>query len=482
MVRIWQSKGAAMRRPRRLTVVAAGLLALAAISGQTSARPAPDPGERIGPSSPNIVMILTDDQRWDTLWAMPSVQADLADHGVTFDQGFVVNSLCCPSRVSILTGQYSHSTMVYGNNGQYGGFNSFHGDGSTVATWLHDAGYHTGLVGKYLNEYSGPYIPPGWDHWFAFTGIPTGASYYNYTIDDDGTYLTYGNAPEDYSTDVLAAEADSFIRGTDPQQPLFLYFAVKAPHIPATPAPRHANTFTFLPPYRPPNYNEADVSDKPAWVRALPLLSAQRQKVIDRQRRDAYRTLLAVDEAVGTIVAALTDTGRMSNTLIVFASDNGWAVGEHRWDNKKAAYEESLRIPLVIRYDPLTTTPRTDDHLVTNIDLAPTFAEVAGVPAPDAEGMSLVPVLQSPDPGLWRQDFLVEHLRIVPIDMPTYCAVRSEGFLYVAYTTREEELYDLTADPWELQNVATDPGYAETLRELRQRRAALCNPPPPPGG
>jgi N-acetylglucosamine-6-sulfatase len=465
-----------MRGAGRVTFICLCLVALAAVPAERAAI-----RHAAGSTAPNIVLILTDDQRWDTLWAMPTVQADLMDHGITFDNGFVVNSLCCPSRVSILTGQYSHSTQVYGNNGQYGGFNSFHGDGLTVATWLHDAGFHTGLVGKYLNEYVGPYIPPGWDHWFAFTGIPTGASYYNYTIDDDGTYLNYGDEPQDYSTDVLAGEADAFIRGTDPQQPLFLYFAVKAPHLPSTPAPRHGHAFTHLPSYRPPNYNEADVSDKPAWVQSLPLLSPERQKQIDHNRRNAYRTLLAVDEAVGKIVTALSDTGRLSNTMLVFASDNGWAVGEHRWDNKKAAYEESIRIPLVVRYDPLTSTPRTDDHLVANIDLAPTFAELAGVPAPNVDGTSLVPLLQSPDPGSWRTDFLVEHLKIVSIDMPTYCSVRNEGFLYVWYATREEELYDLAADPWELQNVASDPTYAETLAQLRQRKAELCDPLPPHG-
>jgi N-acetylglucosamine-6-sulfatase len=463
----------------RASVICACLLVMAALPTKPAGAPVP---EDRSPSLPNIVLILTDDQRWDSLWAMPNVQADIMDQGVTFDDGFVVNSLCCPSRVSILTGQYSHSSQVYGNNGQYGGFNSFHGDASTVATWLHDAGYRTGLVGKYLNEYAGPYIPPGWDHWFAFSGIPTGAAYYNYTIDDDGTYLSYGNEPQDYSTDVLTAEADAFIRGTDPGQPLFLYYSVKAPHIPSTPAPRHAHAFSGLVPYRPPNYNEADVSDKPAWVRDLPLLSIQRQAEIDRDRKNAYRTLLAVDEAVGTITDALAETGRVSTTLIVFASDNGWAVGEHRWNNKKAAYEESIRVPLVIRYDPVVQGPRDDAHLVTNIDLAPTFAEAAGVPAPGVDGKSLFPLLESPDPGTWRSDFLIEHLKIVGVDMPTYCAVRSEGFLYVGYTTREEELYDLTADPFELQNVAADPDYAATLRYLRARKAVLCDPVPPHSG
>jgi arylsulfatase A-like enzyme len=431
-------------------------------------------------TAPNIVVILTDDQRWDTLWAMPNLQSELVAPGMTFTNAFVVNSLCCPSRATILTGKYSHTTLVYDDVGAYGGFAAFR-DKQTVARWLHDDGYHTGLIGKYLNGYKESkvgYIPPGWDRWFALLqGSDTGMKYYyDYSVSDQGVLKSYGSDEADYSTDVLAGQADSFIRTSAPGQPLFLYFATSAPHEPATPPVRYANEFSDLPPARPPNYNEADVSDKPTYVRNVNLLGHRQIDAIDALRVDQYRALLAVDDAIGTIVTALADTGRLSNTLIVFASDNGYTWGEHRRRGKLVPYEESIRIPLVVRYDPLVLTPGTDDHLVTNLDLASTFTEVSGATGKALEGMSLVPLL-SRSSVTWRDDFLVEHMngRVVP----GYCALRDETSLYVTYQTGEEELYDLTADPYELDNRAYDPTFASTVAADRTRLQELCDPPPP---
>jgi arylsulfatase A-like enzyme len=430
-------------------------------------------------------LILTDDERWDRplLTKMPNINSMLIQHGVNLSNAFVVNSLCCPSRASILTGEYSHSTLVYDNGGAYGGFSSFD-DSSTVPIWLQGAGYRTSLMGKYLNGYNSLYVPPGWDHWFAFKGAPSGVAYYDYDINNDGAVVHYGSQETDYSTDVLAGEADSFIRGTNQGQPLFLYLALPAPHVPTTPPPRYANRFNNLQPYRPPNYNEVDVSDKPAWVQALAPLTPEVQSFLDDRWKNIYRTLLGVDDAVGEVVTALQETGRLSNTLIVLASDNGWTIGEHRWRNKKDAWEESIRIPMIARYDPLITAPRVDRHLALNIDLAPTFAELAGVPAPGVDGVSLVPLLTSPNPGPWRKDFLIEHLGDSGDEIPTFCAVRDvslqpQGFTYVLYRTGEEELYDLKTDFYELQNLVSDPLYASQLTYLRGREAVLCDPPPP---
>jgi arylsulfatase A-like enzyme len=389
--------------------LAISLLAAALLIPTHSARPAAGATvPKTAPSAtlPNIVLILTDDQRWDTLWSMPNVNSELVAHGVTFSNSFVANSLCCPSRVSILTGTYSHTTDVYDNAGTYGGFGSFHDDDNTVATWLHGAGYRTALLGKYLNGYHVVYTPPGWDHWNAFYNAPQGGAYYNYDLDTDGTLVHHGFLPEDYSTDVLAADADSFIRGTSADQPLFLYLSFKAPHEPTTPAPKYANAFSDLLPYRPPNYNEADVSDKPLWVQGLPVWPQAKMTKVDNNRKNQYRTFLSVDDAVNTVVQALTDTGRLGNTMIVFASDNGWSLGEHRWNNKKVMYEESIRVPLVIRYDPLTSTPSTNSNLVVNIDWAPTFADLADVVATGAVGSSLLRIIQNPS-AAWRKSFLV---------------------------------------------------------------------------
>lgn len=435
------------------------------------------PREATAATSPHIVLIVTDDQRWDSLWAMPVVQADLVAHGATFSNAFVVNSWCCPSRASILTGQYSHSTGVYKQRPPNGGFESFE-DESTLATWLQGVGYRTGFFGKYLNGY-GPatYVPPGWDRWFSFTSNNGQGQYYDYTASIDGVDTPYGDQPEDYSTDVLATEAASFITSADLGQPLFLLWTPIGPHQPAIPAPRHADAFLDLPPWRPQSYDEPDIADKPQYMRSLPRLSEQAKAEIDAERTDQYRALLAVDEGVGALVEALRSTGRLANTLLVFMSDNGYHWGEHRWDAKLVPYEESIRIPMVLRYDAMIGAPRVEERMVLNIDLAPTIAAVAGVPAPATDGRSLLSIL-SPAKGTWRARFLVEHLQGID-RVPTYCAIRSTRFLYVDYETDEEELYDLADDPGQLMNRATDPALAGVLDGMRTQLVRLCDPAPP---
>jgi arylsulfatase A-like enzyme len=458
---------------QRLTAI----LAVLAIATSLGGVRGPSTASAEASSRPNIVLILTDDQRWDSLWAMPAVQGNLVDRGVTFTNGFVVNSLCCPSRASILTGEYSHSTGVYRNGPPpHGGFSAFH-DSSTLATWLQGAGYRTALVGKYLNGYKrftdGSYVPPGWDRWVALN-FDGGGIYYNYELSIDGRLRSFGDQPADYSTDVLADYAVSFIRHTT-SGPFFLYLAPSAPHGPAIPAPRDAGTFSGLAPWRPPNYNETDVSDKPAWVQARPSLTAGRKGHIDAFRQRQYESLQAVDDAVAAIVRELRRSGRLRDTMIVFTSDNGLLWGEHRLTGKQAPYEESIRVPVVIRYDPLIAASRRDRHHALNIDFAPTFAKLAGVSAPGAEGRSLLPLL-SGHATTWRKSFLVEHLGS---KMPTFCQVRAHRYAYVQYRTGEEELYDLNIDPYELDNVGRDPVYEHVLGVLRARLVKLCSPPPP---
>jgi N-acetylglucosamine-6-sulfatase len=435
---------------------------------------APSSGSAQAATRPSIVLILTDDQRWDTISRMPNVQRELVGKGVTFSNGFVVNSLCCPSRASLLTGLHSHSTGVYLNTGRRGGFGAFR-DASTVATWLQSSGYRTGYFGKYLNGYpphSG-YVPPGWSRWTAFSGF-----YHDYWLNQDGLPVWYGGRPEEYSTDVLAEEAVSFVRST--QGPVFLVYAPYAPHSPATPARRHADAFQDLDPWRPPSYNEADVSDKPFWLRSRAPLNPGQRAAVDALRRNQLRSLLAVDEGVGRLVEALGETGRLENTLIVYTSDNGLAWGEHRRTSKMDPYEESIRVPFVVRYDALVTGRRRDPSLVLNIDLAPTFAHVAAVSTPYVEGRSLRPLLVSPG-SRWRTDFLVEHLRSGPTNagIPSYCAVRDERSILVSYETGEDELYDLARDPHQLENLSRRPEFAAKLRAKRARLVRLCNPPPP---
>jgi N-acetylglucosamine-6-sulfatase len=428
---------------------------------------------------PNVVLILTDDQRWDTLNVMPAVQSELVSRGVRFTNAFVTNALCCPSRASYLTGRYSHSTGVYLNSGPRGGAGSFN-DSSTIATWLDNAGYTTALIGKYLNGYFGPDVPPGWDRWVAFSGSQ---GYYSYRLNVDGRVVERGQLPSDYSTDVFAAEAEAFIRSAEP--PFFLHFSPNAPHfrrgeaLEATPAARHQDAFASLPPWRPPNYNEPDVSDKPNWLRRkTPSIPPDRQVKGDTFRQEQLETLLAVDEAVGRVLDALADTGQLADTMIVFASDNGNDWGEHRRFSKLVPYEASIRIPLVVRYDRLIASARMENRLAVNVDVAPTIAALAGTSAPGAEGRSLVRLLTSPT-GPWRRDFLLEHLGGPGSLIPTYCGIRSETHTYVQYVTGEEEIYDLSADPYQLSNLARTPAMRQSLVAFRNRARQLCRPPPP---
>jgi N-acetylglucosamine-6-sulfatase len=426
---------------------------------------------------PDIVLILTDDQRWDTLWAMPNVQSLLVDHGVTFANAFVVNSLCCPSRSSILTGDYSHTTGVYSNGGAHGGFGAFH-DGSTIATWLHAAGYDTGLVGKYLNGTPGGYVPPGWDRWNAIVmQPPQGNYYYDFRLTSGKRVREYGGDAGDYSTTVLANHAVQFIRSA--RGPMFLYFAPWAPHGAPIPPPGDELAFSNLPPFRPPGFNEPDVSDKPAYIREQDPFNPYQVNQIDEYRRAQYQSLLGVDQAVGRIVSALRATGRLDHTMIVFMSDNGLAWGEHRWHNKQTPYEESIRVPMVISYPPLTSNPRTVSQMALNIDLAPTFARLAGVEPPAHDGQSLLGLLRGDASG-WRTSFLVEHATGRGREwIPAYCALRTTDALYVVNQTGEREYYDLDTDPGELSNLAGDPAAAGGMAGLDAQLHRLCDPPPP---
>ena len=412
---------------------------------------------------PSIVLIVTDDQRWDTLAAMPTVSSELTAKGVTFTNAFVVNPLCCPSRASLLTGLYSHSTGVYDNRGPHGGFHAFR-DASTIAVWLRRAGYRTGLFGKYLNGYRRGYVPPGWNRWVALTQL----GYYNYGLNVNGK-LDPARQRTVYSTDRLASSAATFI--SNRRGPVFVVFAPYAPHTPATPALRHEDAFPDLEPWRPPSYNERDVSDKPAWLRARPLLA----DAPDNFRRKQLASLLAVDEGVGTILRSLAETGRLRNSVIIFTSDNGYLWGEHRLREKTVAYEESIRVPLVVRYDRLGVPARLESRPAVNIDIAPTIAALAGTATPQVQGRSLLPLLAG-QPVSWRTRFLIEGSRP---PLPAYCALREATTTLVVWATGEQELYDLSTDAYQLQSLHLDPAWAPTLAALRPRLARMCHPAPP---
>ena len=418
-------------------------------------------------AKPNVLFILTDDMRASDLEYMPNTQSLLAGRGVKFTKSWVTRSLCCPSRATVLRGQYAHNHEVWANVNPSGGFWRFYDSGleaSTIATWLDRAGYDTILIGKYLNRYGlsrdGSYapnthVPPGWDKWYAWEGNYESDTEYN--INHNGRIVTYYRALT-HDTDLYAQTAERFVRDTAGGAPFFMYLAPNAPHEPAYYAPRHAHMFTDTPLPKPPSFNERDVSDKPQWVKDESSLSSTEVHNLTTFYRDRLRALQSVDEMVGRMVQTLRDTGELSNTYIVLTSDQGIYLGEHRLTEKGAAYNAAPRIPLIIR-GPGVPQGVTRSQMALNNDLAPTIASWAGVTPPAfVDGRSLEPLLSSSPPATWRTAFLVEH-RKSPEQyayvraIPNYDAIRTSRYHYVEYATGERELFDLDADPYELTNI-----------------------------
>jgi N-acetylglucosamine-6-sulfatase len=388
---------------------------------------------------------------------MPKLQAKLVSRGLTFRNSFVTDPLCCPSRATILRGQYVHNHGVETNTRPEGGgyrFWQLGRDRSTVATWLQDSGYCTALIGKYLNAYKGTYIPPGWDRWFATVGQAT-----EHRFNDQGKRAQHSS--EHLYEDIIAERAIEWLdRIALEQDPFFLYLAPHAPHQPATPAPRHADQFSDKRLPRPPNFNEQDVSDKPSWLRDKePLRQAQ-----IRESRELYRNrlraLLGVDDLIGQLVDALQSMGKLDNSYIFYTSDHGFHLGEHRQESgKRSPYEEDIRVPLVCR-GPGVPWGETRDHLTINNDFAPTLAELAGANIPSfIDGRSMVPLLGNAPPavGDYRQRFLFGQVKSRTTrglsSIPTYLGVRTLRHSYVEYESGEKELYDIQADPYQLNNV-----------------------------
>jgi len=468
------------RTPPILVIAVVALTGLSALASPDESRGVTEAGAPraalAATTAPNVLLIVTDDQRYDTLWAMPNVRNLLGAHGVTFTDAVVSNPLCCPSRATILTGTYSHTNDVWRNGPPHGGFPSFD-DSATLATTLDAAGYRTGIFGKYLNLYrraAPDYVPPGWDRWFVFDA----PAYYGYRVIDGRSFRSFGHRPADYSTTVLADEAISFIEeGTEP---FFAYFAPYAPHGPSTPAPSDERAPMGKRVAPDGSFNEADVSDKPAWARGLRLLGPSRIAAMHEAHRDHVRSLLEVDRSVGRLVDALIAQGELRNTIIVFTSDNGLAFGEHRWSAKRIPYEESIRVPLVIRYDALETPADVrSSALVANIDIAPTIAALTGVTLRRPDGVSLVPQLRDPRAAMARQGVLLEHLAKKNDRVPSYCGLRTTRHTYVRYATGEEELYNLDRDQFQLANRSDRASAKDALRKLRHLTRSLCGAGPP---
>ena len=439
-------------------------------------------------ASPNFVVILTDDQD-DTgsMTYMPKTLSLVAEHGVTFINSFVNLPLCAPSRASFLTGQAAHNHGIIDNDGgkKFGNYEK-----DALPVWLQEAGYKTALIGKYINGYRirkqpkswskywsdfinelvGPSdeanaqtsttVPPGWSFWYA---SPSG-SYYHVRINENGKVLKFGDGPSDYSTDVLRNRAIRFIKDqAGSTEPFFMLIATHAPHGqgegdgvkgPAIPAPAHQHEFTEVELPRHPAHNKPDVSNEPLQK----IRGPEWERGDVKAYRAALQSLQSVDELVAGVVDALRDARKLDNTVIIYTSDNGFIYDDPGREGKNSAYEGSIRVPLLMR-GPGIPEDATRGQLVNNLDLVATIVELAGAkPDLSLDGRSLVPLFAERDVA-WRGALL--------IDGGTFEAVRTDSKAYIRSANGFEELYDLYADPYELENKARDPSYANDLTMLR---------------
>jgi arylsulfatase A-like enzyme len=428
---------------------------------------------------PNVVVVMTDDQDVRSLRVMGAVKRQLQRKGTTFRNSFASFPLCCPSRVTFLTGQYAHNHRVLSNTPPEGGFESFR-DKRTLATSLKRAGYRTGWIGKYLNGYgaerggSPRYIPPGWDEWRVLTARPN--RLHGYTLNENGRLRDYGSEPRDYQTDVFARKAARFIqRSARHPKPFFLTVATGAPHseggrtpgsLNPRPARRHKDRFRQAQLPDSPSFNEANVSDKPSFVRNRPRLDRERRRKLTLRYRGRLASLLAVDDAVDEIVRQLREERELGGTVIIFTSDNGFLLGEHRLFAKTALYEESIRVPLIVR-GPGFGRGAKRGQPTGNVDLAPTILDLAGArPGRAIDGRSLLPLARGPSVGADR-DILLENLKST--------GIRTRRFMYAEHRGGERELYDLAADPFQLRSRHDDPAFRRVREQLADRLSSLRN-------
>ncbi len=432
------------------------------------------------PSSPNVILIISDDHMFQDYVHMQYLQEELIEEGMSFTNAFTGVSTCCPARASILTGQYAHNHGVLHTNGPAGSFSAFYLSGhenTTLATWLNNGGYHTGLMGKYLNYYPGvsqnnrvvseTHIPLGWDEWYA---LLYKQQFYDYTLNKNGFVRTYGHDESDYQVDQLKNLAKGFIqRNACGNTPFFLYFSPTVPHTPLIPAMRHESLFSGVQLPQLPSFNEADVSDKPSIIRNLPMLSSNQISVLNETYQKRLQMLQSLDEAIHSIISTLEAKGVLENTYILFTSDNGYHMGEHRFmPNKGYAYEEDIHIPMIIR-GPTVPHGHVNSELVLNSDIAPTIMSWADISIPPIiDGQSLDPVLNDATSSL-KTSMLFQIWN--KYGVLRYSAIRTKKYKYIEWytnlegqplSTPEYELYNLGMDPYELSNI-----YVESANGLK---------------
>jgi len=435
---------------------------------------------------PNIIFFLTDDQTKDQMLALPSVKQFIQARGTTFANAIVPIPLCCPARAALMTGQYDHNNGVISNhNGPNGGYDGLD-QTNTLARWLHDAGYRTAQVGKYMNGYNFSKVRPvGWDEWWATSVNPF--LVYDYTLNHNGTEIHYGFTPAEYKTDVLTGIATNFVRASAPSpQPFYLQLWYTTPHVeegadstghdysdqPPRPAPRDVGLYKTAPfPTGDPSYDEADVSDKPAFVRALPRIGPGRTATMATKYRTQLAALASVDDGIRSVINAVAAAGELSNTILVFASDNGNMHGEHRIPfGKGDAYEPSINVPFYIA-GPGFAAGRVVTSPVMFPDYAPTILQIAGGhPGLLMDGTPIQTTLAHPPAD---RAILIDSGLDTDADR-MFEGVRTSHWMYDKYAaTKDEELYDLVHDPFELQSQAKNLAYAAQLAAARQLVTAL---------
>ena len=458
-----------------------------------SAAPSPAPVTANPPGAiKNVVLLLADDLDATTFDQVRRLR-QLHRQGLTLRNMVVTDSLCCPSRTSILRSQYVHNHGVVSNlQVSGGGWYTFDQKGEEkdcLPTWLHAAGITTGFVGKYLNGYGEDgdptAIPPGWDRWFVPTTKSGMYRGYGYTVNDNGNLVTYGVNRKDFLNDVMTKKAVNFIAQTD--GPFYLQVNSTAPHDPVPVADRHLGSHANAKVPRTAAFNNRG-ENPPRWRSHKRVINNQRMARYDRYWRQRIQSSESFADSVQAVTQALRKKGVLDSTLIIVTSDNGFHVASRRLPpGKRTPYREDTIVPAVVIGPGITPGTRSN-AMTSTIDLGPTIAEVLGAQAPEfADGRSLTPVLANPaSPSPWRTGVLSESLGestfadpdYQTIKPPKFHALRTREWLYVEYETGTRELYNRRSDPAELRNVvdSTDPAIVASLSEHLAALVACTGP------